>query len=54
VKTLKHSELSKKIIAAAYNVHKELGHGFLERVYKNALAIELEDAGIKCVVKHER
>jgi GxxExxY protein len=48
VKTLKHSELSKKIIAAAYNVHKELGHGFLERVYKNALAIELEEAGLKC------
>jgi GxxExxY protein len=48
VKTLKHSELSKKIIAAAYNVHNELGHGFLERVYKNALAIELEEAGLKC------
>lgn len=48
MKTLKHSELSKKIIAAAYNVHNELGHGFLERVYKNALAIELEEAGLKC------
>jgi GxxExxY protein len=48
VKTLKHSELSKKIIAAAYNVHNELGRGFLERVYKNALAIELEEAGLKC------
>ena len=42
---LKHEELSKKIIAAAYNVHKELGHGFLEKVYKNALAIELGDSG---------
>ena len=30
--TLEHEELSKKIIAAAYNVHKELGHGFLEKV----------------------
>ena len=48
MKTLKHSELSKEIIAAAYNVHNELGHGFLERVYKNALAIELEEAGLKC------
>ncbi|MHC4485972.1 MAG: GxxExxY protein, partial [Planctomycetota bacterium] len=37
MKTLKHEELSKKIIGAAYNVHKELGHGFLEKVYKNAL-----------------
>src|SRR3990170_8679394 len=46
--TLKHEELSKKIIAAAYVVHNELGYGFLEKVYKNALAVELEDAGIKC------
>jgi GxxExxY protein len=48
---LKHSELSKKIIAAAYAVHKELGYGFVEKVYKNALAIELQEAGIKCSVE---
>jgi len=48
VRALKHSELSQKIIAAAHNVHKELGQGFLEKVYKNALAIELREAGIKC------
>ncbi|MBN1795187.1 MAG: GxxExxY protein [Sedimentisphaerales bacterium] len=47
----KYSELSEKIIAAAYNVHKELGQGFLEKVYKNALAIELEENGIKCKVE---
>ena len=46
---LKYEELSKKIIAAAYHVHKQLGHGFLEKVYKNALAIELGDSGIKYV-----
>jgi GxxExxY protein len=44
----RHSELSKKIIAAAYAVHKELGYGFVEKVYKNALAIELQEAGVKC------
>ena len=44
---LKHEELSKKIIAAAHNVHNELGHGFLEKVYKNALAIELREAAIQ-------
>jgi GxxExxY protein len=43
---LKHKELSEKIIAAAYKVHKGLGYGFLEKVYKNALAIELEKAGL--------
>jgi GxxExxY protein len=51
MKTLKHQELSQKIIACAYNVHKELGYGFLEKVYKNALAIELQQAGIKCDVE---
>ncbi len=48
---LKHSELSEKIIAAAYQVHNELGCGFLEKVYKNALAVELEETGIKCDVE---
>ena len=51
MKTLKHSELSKKIIAAAFAVHKELGYGFVEKVYKNALAIELQETGIKCAVE---
>jgi len=46
--TLRYEELSKKIIAAAYEVHNELGHGFLEKVYKNALAAELKDVGVKC------
>ena len=45
---LKHEELSKKIIAAAYAVHKELGQGFVEKIYKNALEIELRENGIKC------
>jgi len=47
----KHAELSKEIIAAAYRVHKELGHGFLEKVYKNALALELEENGIECSIE---
>lgn len=51
MKTLKHGELSQKIIAAAHNVHKELGQGFLEKVYKNALAIELREAGIQCTLE---
>jgi len=32
-------------------VHKELGHGFVEKVYKNALAIELQEMGVKCAVE---
>lgn len=45
---LKHKELSEKIIAAAYAVHKELGQGFVEKIYKNALEIELRENSIKC------
>jgi len=40
----KHSELMEKIIKAAYEVYNELGYGFLEKVYENALAQELKSA----------
>lgn len=39
-------ELTEKVIGCAYRVHKELGAGFLEKVYENSLRIELADAGI--------
>ena len=39
-------ELSERVIAAAIRVHKELGPGFLESMYEEALAIELADAEI--------
>ncbi len=43
---LVHEELTGEIIAAAIDVHKILGPGFLESVYENALAIELEARGL--------
>ena len=39
-------ELSRKIIGAAIKVHKELGPGFLENIYEEALKIELSEHGI--------
>lgn len=38
--------LTKKIIGAAFKVHNTLGSGFLEKVYENALMIELRKQGI--------
>jgi GxxExxY protein len=44
---LNHPELTEKIIGVFFDVYNELGHGFLESVYEQALAIALTDAGIK-------
>jgi GxxExxY protein len=38
-------ELSYEIMKAAYEVHNELGPGFLESIYEDALAIELRAQG---------
>jgi len=40
-------DLTQVIIGCAYKVHNALGPGFLERIYENALRIELEKAGIR-------
>ena len=41
-----HQELTSKVIAACYTVHNELGCGFFEKVYQEALAIVLKEQGI--------
>jgi GxxExxY protein len=43
---LKHSALTEKIIGAFYDVYNELGYGFLESVYEEALAIALRQLGL--------
>ena len=42
-----HKELTEKIIGAAYEVRRELGPGFLEKVYEAALVQELEERGVR-------
>lgn len=39
--------LTRKIIGCAFKVHNTLGPGFLEKVYENALRIELEHLGLR-------
>lgn len=39
---MKHELLTQQIIRAFYNVYNTLGFGFLEKVYENALLIELK------------
>ena len=43
---LLHRELTEKIIRGFYTVYNELGHGFLEKVYENAMTIELASLGL--------
>ncbi len=43
---LQHSEITEQIIGAAFEIYHHLGYGFLEKVYKNAMKIELDLRGI--------
>jgi GxxExxY protein len=44
-----YPELSYKIIGAAMKVHKELGSGFLEKVYENSMMVMFKNYKIKAV-----
>jgi len=43
-----HKNITDQIIKAFYNVYNKLGYGFLERVYENAMLIELNKIGLTC------
>jgi len=43
---LLHKDITDKIIKAYYNVYNSLGYGFLEKVYENAMLIELRKLGL--------
>ncbi len=44
---LKHADVTDAVIGAFYDVYNELGHGFLESVYRDALGFALESKGIR-------
>jgi len=49
---LLHEETTKKILAACFEVSKELGAGFLESVYQNAMMIALQEKGLSVEREH--
>jgi GxxExxY protein len=49
----KHVEITGKVIGAFFKVYNKLGYGFNEKVYENALAIELRKAGLKVETQKE-
>src|SRR5690606_25938623 len=49
---LLHRKLSERVIGAFFETYNELGFGFLESVYENALAMQLENLGLGVKRQH--
>ncbi|OQA46347.1 MAG: hypothetical protein BWY52_00781 [Chloroflexi bacterium ADurb.Bin325] len=45
--SFKHSDLTERIIRIYFEVYNALGHGFLEKVYENAMALRLQRNGMQ-------
>ena len=50
-KSFLHGDITEKILEAAFEVSKEIGSGFLESVYKNAMVIALRAKGLKVEIE---
>jgi len=48
----KHKALSEKIIKIFYRAYNKLGYSFLEKVYENAMMIELKKEGIPAISQY--
>jgi len=48
---LPHSDISESIIGCCFEVIKELGSGFLENVYKNALFLAMKQKGLNVLAE---
>jgi len=47
-----HKELTDRIIACFYKVYTNLGYGFLEKVYENAMLVELNKNGLEAISQY--
>jgi len=52
-RNIENDPLTEIIIAACYRVHRSLGPGFSEKVYQNALKVELTNSNIKFETEKE-
>lgn len=50
---LEHKAITEQIIGASFEVFRELGYGFLERVYQRAMKVELELRGLHADIESE-
>jgi len=48
-----HRDITEQVIGAAFEVHRILGYGFLEKVYQRAMQVELQHRGVKAEVEWE-
>ena len=48
---LQHRTITEAIIGAGFEVHQELGYGFLERIYQRALEVELIRRGVTAEIE---
>jgi GxxExxY protein len=46
------NEITERVIGCAYAVSNGLGCGFLEKVYENAMMVEMAASGLKAVQQH--
>lgn len=47
----RHDDITEKIIEAFFRLYNTLGYGFLEKVYENALILELKRMGLSAVAQ---
>lgn len=46
-----HSDLTQLILRAFFKVYNTLGYGFLEKVYENAMHLEITKLGLSCTTQ---